>query len=319
MQRARLVDADDLHRVPIRAYVRMLAGEALDGELLELRYRLPHGGMAQRFFRARTPGGLVEASVRLARRSDVYVGCALRSRPHGGRDAVSGSWVLWADCDTPESVAALRRFTPAPTMVIRSGARGGRHAYWALDARITGEALEEANQRLAQALGADLACSDAGRILRPPGTRNFKYGPPAAVSLELCAEGQAYPLAEVLEDLPPLAPRYEARAQPPARVRFDDPLLAVEPARYVTALLGTPVPLHRKVACPFHEDEQPSLHVYREAARGWFCFSCRRGGSIYDLAAGLWDHPTRGPAFRALRRRLAAVLDIDLDRGLRER
>src|SRR4051794_15326633 len=133
MQRARLLDADELDRAPIRAYVRMLAGAAADGELLELRYRLPRGGMAQRFFPARTPAGLVEATARLGQRADVYVGCALRSRPHGGRDAVSGSWVLWCDCDTPDSVAALARFTPAPTMVIRSGARGGRHAYWALD------------------------------------------------------------------------------------------------------------------------------------------------------------------------------------------
>src|ERR1700754_3856950 len=80
MQRARLPDADDLHRAPIRAYVHMLAGEATDGELLELRFRLPQGRMAQRFFPARTPAGLVEAAMRLGRRADVYVGCALRNR-----------------------------------------------------------------------------------------------------------------------------------------------------------------------------------------------------------------------------------------------
>jgi hypothetical protein len=319
MQRPRLPDADDLHRTPIRAYVHMLAGAAADGELLELRFRLPQGRMAQRFFPARTPGGLVEATMRLGRRADVYVGCALRARPHGGRDAVARSWVLWTDCDTPESVAALRRFRPAPSMVIRSGGRGGRHAYWALDDPIAGDRLEDANQRLAQALGADLACSDASRILRPPGTNNFKYDPPAAVTLEVCAADRPYELGEVLEFVPSSPPPTEARAERPSRVRRDDPLLAVEPARYVTALLGTPVPPHRKVACPFHEDEDPSLHVYREASRGWFCFSCRRGGSIYDLAAGLWDEQTRGPAFRALRRRLAAVLDIDLDRGLPDR
>src|SRR4051812_13662609 len=188
MQRARLLDADDLHRAPIRAYVHMLAGAAADDELLELRFRLPQGRWAQRFFPARTPAGLVEATMRLGRRADVYVGCALRSRPRGGRDAVSRSWVLWADCDTPESVTALQRFTPPPSMVIRSGAPGGRRGYWAFDATTPGEAREDANRRIAEALGADPACSDAGRILRPPGTRNFKYEPPAAVTLERCAE-----------------------------------------------------------------------------------------------------------------------------------
>jgi len=312
-----LLDAET-DRAPLRAYVRTLAGAASDGELLELRYRLPHGGMANRFFPARAPAGLVEATVRLGRRADVYVGCALRDRPHGGRRAVVGSWVLWVDCDTPESVAALQRFVPTPTMVVRSGARGGRHAYWALDERVAADVLEDANQRLAGTLGADLACCDPSRILRPPATRNFKYEPPAPVTLELCALGHAYPLGEVLEQLPASAPAVH-RERPARRVRGDDPLLAVEPARYVTTLLGVAVPRHRKVVCPFHDDDEPSLHVYQEPARGWFCFSCRRGGSVYDLASALWDEDTRGPAFRALRRRLAAVLEIDLDHGLPER
>ena len=308
----------DTDRAPLRAYVRMLAREASAGELLELRYRLPQGAMAHRFFPARAPAGLVEASLRLGGRADVYVGCALRDRPQGGRAAVAGSWVLWVDCDTAESVAALERFSPAPSMVVRSGGRGGRHAYWAIDKRVGADVLEDANYRLAQALGADLACSDPARILRPPATHNFKYEPPALVLLERCAEGHAYELGEVLERLPPSD--LEIRPEQPARrARLDDPLLAVEPERYIKALLGASVPRHRKVSCPFHDDAEPSLHVYREASRGWFCFSCRRGGSVYDLASALWDEGTRGPAFRALRTRLAAVLDVDLDNGLPER
>jgi hypothetical protein len=318
IDRTRPLEARGVERAPLRAYVRMLAGAASGGELLELRHRLPQGGMASRFFPACSPAGLVEASLRLGQRADVYVGCALRDRPQGGRDAVSGSWVLWVDCDTPESVAALRRFAPAPTMVVRSGARGGRHAYWALDELLAPDDVENANQRLARALGADLACCDPARILRPPATRNFKYEPPAPVTLEVCADGRAYPLAELVEHLPASAPAVR-RERPQRRVRLDDPLLAIEPERYIEALLGCSVPRHRKVTCPFHEDEEPSLHVYREAARGWFCFSCRRGGSVYDLAAALWDEPTRGPAFRALRTRLAAVLQVDVDQTLPER
>lgn len=36
------------------------------------------------------------------------------------------------------------------------------------------------------------------------------------------------------------------------------------------------------VRCPFHDDHQPSLHVNADGCR-WFCFGCRRGGSIGAL------------------------------------
>jgi DNA primase len=58
------------------------------------------------------------------------------------------------------------------------------------------------------------------------------------------------------------------------------------------------------VPCPFHLDERPSLHVYATADRGWTCFSCRRGGSVYDLAAALWGLKTRGRDFVEVRERL---------------
>jgi hypothetical protein len=67
-----------------------------------------------------------------------------------------------------------------------------------------------------------------------------------------------------------------------------------------------------------HDDRTASLHVYPEPERGWFCFGCRRGGSIYDLAAGIWlpwagspreaDRPLRGREFLELRQRLSRLL-----------
>lgn len=36
------------------------------------------------------------------------------------------------------------------------------------------------------------------------------------------------------------------------------------------------------VRCPFHDDHQPSLHIDADGCR-WFCFGCRRGGSIGAL------------------------------------
>jgi DNA primase len=57
-----------------------------------------------------------------------------------------------------------------------------------------------------------------------------------------------------------------------------------------------------------HEDRQPSLHVYDDPGRGWYCFGCARGGSIYDFAALLFGRGTRGEDFIELRRELAAMI-----------
>jgi hypothetical protein len=58
----------------------------------------------------------------------------------------------------------------------------------------------------------------------------------------------------------------------------------------------------------------PSLHVYAAPERGWCCYSCRRGGSIYDLAAELWGVGTRGREFLELRRRLLEAFAIEVGR-----
>ena len=75
-------------------------------------------------------------------------------------------------------------------------------------------------------------------------------------------------------------------------------------------LLGVEVPRHRKVPCPFHEDRHASLHVYETAERGWYCFGrCRRGGTIYDLAAPLYGYDPRGEDFLRLRASSGACSD----------
>ena len=90
--------------------------------------------------------------------------------------------------------------------------------------------------------------------------------------------------------------------------------MALLPARYVLALTGQRVGRDRKVRCPLHPDRRPSLHVYEDPARGWYCFGCRRGGSVYDLAGALWltgqsrgAGQLRGRAFLEVRERLAAM------------
>src|SRR3954454_13017492 len=89
--------APSRHTTVVR-FLEVLAGDGDPGELLELRYRLDDGRMGQVFHSARRLRGLATRALMLGRSTDVYVGCAPRTRRHGGRDAVARAFVLWADC-----------------------------------------------------------------------------------------------------------------------------------------------------------------------------------------------------------------------------
>jgi hypothetical protein len=280
----------------LQDYLAALLGPLDDGRLLEVRARRRSGGMQQSFYSARSLPEACRATLAAGQRTDVYVGVVPRDGEAGGKKAISSVSTLWVDCDDPRAARRLAAFRPAPAIVVASGPTG-RHAYWLLDEALTPDQAEAANRRLAEVLGADPQSTDAARILRPPGTFNFKYDPPAKVTLDrfhpqrVNASAVAGPLPEpaAVVTLPVL--RYDA-------------LREIEPAVYVRVLLGVDMPRSRKILCPFHADDSPSLHVYETGERGWYCFGCARGGSIYDLAAGLWDLGTTGRDFLELRARL---------------
>lgn len=294
-------------------FIAALGGTANHGELLELRYRLEGGQrMGQVFDRPSRARSLATRAVMLGRRTDVYVGCAPRTRRHGGRDAVDRSFVLWVDCDGDDAVSALAAFEPAPAIVIGSGTGSNCHAYWPLAQPIARDELERANRRLAHALGADLASADAARILRVPGTLSYKHDPPTRVETLRHDLGRRVDVTDVVGALPdPPEPARATSAAMPAQGRRNDPLLAIAPEIYVRRLLGVEVPRYRKVRCPFHEDHHASLHVYETAERGWYCFgACRRGGTIYDLAASLYGYGARGEDFLRLRGELRRLFGL---------
>ena len=294
-------------------FLTALAGPAAGGKLLELRYRLADGQrMGQVFDSPARVRGLATRAIALGRRTDVYVGCAPRTRRPGGRDAVDRAFVLWADCDGDQAVAALHGFQPAPSIVIASGTGSNCHAYWPLTEALERDELERANRRLAHALGADSASADAARILRVPGTLSHKHMPPTPVQALRLEPDRRLDAIDVVGSLPdPPAPARAMAA--PAPQRHDDPLLDVAPDVYVRRLLGVEVPRHRKVRCPFHEDRHPSLHVYDTSERGWYCFGrCRRGGTIYDLAAPLYGYASRGEDFLRLRVELRRLFGLEV-------
>jgi hypothetical protein len=138
---------------------------------------------------------------------------------------------------------------------------------------------------------------------RVPGTLSHKHAPPTPVDVIRFDPDRRVNAVDVVGGLPdpPPAPVHVTFTPTTAEARGEDPLLAIAPEVYVRRLLGVEVPRHRKVPCPFHEDRHASLHVYETAARGWYCFgACRRGGTIYDLAAPLYGYTARGHDFLRL-------------------
>ena len=120
---------------------------------------------------------------------DLYFGVATRNRGKGGKTDLCEIPALWCDIDfkkTDQSQikAALSRFPFRPTFAIESG--GGYHLYWKLREPATYDEVPEVEIRLrkiAFALDGDMACTDASRILRIPGSLNYKYTPPRRVSI----------------------------------------------------------------------------------------------------------------------------------------
>jgi RepB DNA-primase from phage plasmid len=294
------------------AFLAALVGPARSG-WLELRHRRLDGRVHQRFFAAAKPVAAAACATALARSGDVYVGCTPRRERAGGRAAIEQGFALWVDCDDLESLGRLERFEPRPAMLVRTSSRGA-HAYWPLERPLAPGELERANRRLAHALGADLACTDASRVLRPPATLNHKYDPVATVTLERFT-GERFSAIQITGRLPdaPTRPARQTNARS-AQGRAVDPLLSIPPRVYIEALTGREVRRDGKVSCPFHPDRTPSLHCYPDPAAGWACFSTRcsrggrpNGGDIYDLAGQLWGLSTRGTDFLELRERLQAL------------
>ncbi len=291
-------------RRQVDRYLAALFSGAETGLLIELRWRSGRR-MHRAFFGVAERDAAASAITQRSAQTDVYVGVLPRPRRGGGRaDLADHGSVVWADCDTAVAANALLMYSPPPSMVVASGTGENCHGYWLLSEPVGVADIEMANRVLAASLSADPMCAEPARVLRPP-SWNHKHQPPTPVCLVSCDSDARYRLGDVVQV--PDGPADQMVSTASARARQgdrDDPLLELPPALYVEVLAGLRVPRHRKVRCPFHDDTTPSLHVYEEPSRGWYCFGCRRGGSVYDFAAELWGLSTRGEDFRPLQHRL---------------
>ncbi len=253
-----LIDQRDALRLLLAA----IAGNEPSTSRLEVRSKRAKGGMSQAFFPVREPDRAARAITNLGQLTDVYVGAAPRVRECGRAEAVERVWTLWADCDSPEAVERLRKFRPSPSIVLRSGS-GGAHAWWPLREPLPPAWAVVGNRRLALKLGADRKSTDSARVLRAPGTRNFKHDPPrpvGCVRLELAV----FTAGQVVGGLPDepvrLAPAPGASRKDPlerveALARF---VLEAQPGERNTSLFWA--------ACRVAEDDLDGLDQLRDAA-----------------------------------------------------
>ncbi len=144
---------------------------------------------------------------------NLYYGVALRRGTTGGTLADCTLLpAIYADLDfktVPEADARARLAgcPLPPSIIVATG--GGLHPYWLqkepADLHSELEPVERTLRGLAQYLGADRACAEAARVLRVPGTRNFKYTPPLLVTVETFEPDRRYTLSDFEPWLPTVA------------------------------------------------------------------------------------------------------------------
>ena len=119
---------------------------------------------------------------------DVYVAPVLFTEARPIKDNVKGSNFIWVDFDgnapsqwTSETVAAPED-VPEPSLRVLSSTEGHEHTYWKLDEFTTDIGfIENINRAFAYKLEADTSGWDAGQVLRPPHTTNYKHNLPVVV------------------------------------------------------------------------------------------------------------------------------------------
>jgi hypothetical protein len=230
-------------------------------------------------------------------REECFIGVAARIEKAGGREYVIESRWLWVDVDDGARLEPLYAFLverPCHLMVQTAGRCGGVHCYWQLDRPLlaTGmnarsgeltEAIEAANLRLIEAVGADRQCRDRGRVLRLAGSPNWKTGHWARiVHADFALE--PYSVAELVGHLPDPEPDRSTEAVPR---HSDDPYRRIPAVDYMLRIAGRRAGRDGKVRCPApdHPDEHPSCSVTGPHRECWQCQSCGAGGGIYDLAS----------------------------------
>ena len=171
-------------------FIKEIWGEDVEG-FLEIRSISKGGRVAQEFVAV---SNLAKADelVKSMMHRNLYFGVCPRTRKEGTLDAIKRVHTLWVDIDykdipKEEIAKKAEQFPLSPSFVVLSG--GGVHLYFPLeepfeiDTEVDRLYIRELLRAIAKFWGGDLAATDLARILRVPGSLNYKYEPPRPVKL----------------------------------------------------------------------------------------------------------------------------------------
>lgn len=173
---------------------------------------------------------------------DVYFSVArFKSRGRRIADTLPAHW-LWADLDRVDPVF-LDEDEVQPTLSWQSS-NGRYQALWRLTRTLPPEKLEVLNRRLSYAIGADRGGWDLTQVLRPVGTKNYKYDPPANVELLWYNPDLVYSPKDLITRIRSVESDPESHAAPQAQRKFERGIERVVDLRRLPArarrLLATP-------------------------------------------------------------------------------
>jgi len=174
---------------------------------IELRALAPDGRVVGVTFSDVGNGAWREGFLTQHASANIFFGVADRKGASGKLENCLTVGALWVDIDfktVPEDEARelAMAFAIPPSIALLSG--GGAHLYWLLRERIAvGDPdLVRGLLGLARALHADRTVAEPARVLRVPGTKNFKYDPPRDVVITQFHPDRRVALREILRHLP---------------------------------------------------------------------------------------------------------------------
>jgi hypothetical protein len=179
---------------------------------------------------------------------------------------------------------------PAPSVVVDSG--GGLHGYWLLkepwilesdDARMAAELVQRC--WVQNVIGADPSVHDLVRILRVPGTLNFKYEPARPVQFIECNLDRLYALQALTAHLPAIhesEPRFNAE---PRRANTIDKFNQANDIGALLERYGYRWAGSRRMISPDSGSARPGVTIDSETNRAFV----HTGGDI--LSDGYWKRP----------------------------
>jgi len=210
------------------SFFHELFGPALESDrgAIEIRTFKP---LSQQFFRSECDAAAAAYTL-LNQGVDVYFGVNPRIGGKGKKENVHYVSAFHAEVDygdighkkesrhktREEALKAIQEFEPEPTLVVHSG--GGFHCYWVLSNPVKVETmgietLEGINKGISIKIGGDSGTQDISRVLRVPGTLNFKVrDDPRPVTIISCS-GRKY----VFDDFKTLAAPLPATNVKPIR------------------------------------------------------------------------------------------------------